>query len=197
MPVLTARVGKNAPLFADILSLYLPRGRVLDATWGRGNFWTTVDLSPYHLVTMDMEMPAQVRGDFAHLPFRDQVFDGAVLDPPYAGHGSGRTIHESITKTYNLKPGTSTAHIKAFYSQGMAECARVLRPGGILVVKCQDSIESGKQQRMEHWVSRVASDLGLTDEDTLVLVQSGRPLMRHPYQKHARKNHSYFRVFRR
>ena len=66
-----------------------------------------------------------------------------------------------------------------------------------MIVKCMDFISGGKQRRISIRILDEAIKIGLTDEDLFVLHQSGNPIMRHNYQLHARKNHSYFWVFRK
>ena len=187
-PVLTAYVGKNAGLFAQIMRLYVPEGsRVLDMTYGLGNFWDTPGIKErYRLVTMDMERPAHVRGVLEHPPFKAESFDAVVLDPPYANQGSEHT----------LKAGTASRTVYLMYLEGIKAAAALLRAGGALLVKCQDSIESGRQHWAVQYVLSMGLTSGLTAEDLFILVQDGTPAMRHPYQKHARKNHSYFWVFK-
>ena len=200
-PIVTARMGDNAPLFADIISLYVPEGAlVLDMTYGNGNFWKGNGLPDhYRRVSMDYEKAADVCANFESPPFRAGIFGAVVFDPPYANNGGEHTgeMAEGIQKSYNLKPGLSWKDIQRLYAIGMFEAERLLAGSGILIVKCQDLVEGSKQRRMEHHVSWLADCLHLEDEDTFVLVNPHPPVMRHPYQHHARKNHSYFRVWRK
>ena len=70
----------------------------------------------------------------------------------------------------------------------------MLKPKGILALKTQDEIESGKQV-WRHFDLRFLWGFKLID--LFVVTMIGKPLMRHKHQKHARKNHSYFMVYRR
>ena len=198
-PVLTARVGMNAPLLADILRLYVPDGaRVLDVTYGKGHFWAHPGLRERYRVTgCDLELAADLRADLRALPVRCGAVDVVVLDPPYANNGGARDAsHRGVATTYNLQPGSSHDWIWQLYAAGMREAARVLASRGVLVVKCQDQVESGRQRWMHLRVMEYAARLGFEAEDLFVLVQRNRPVMRHAHQVHARKNHSYFLVFR-
>lgn len=196
--VLTAKVGNNAALFADILRIYVPpRSKVLDMTWGRGNFWKDIDVETYRLVTNDIVTEADMHEDFRSMSLPDRSFDCVVLDPPYALHGKGAPIKASISSPYQLNAAltpTSAREVRQVYRAGISEARRLLKPNGILIIKCQDQIESGKQQYIHAYLLKLA---GFVSEDLFVLVQTQTPAMRHTYQKHARKNHSYFIVQRR
>lgn len=193
--ILTAKMGTNADQFPDILSIYAPEGsKILDMTYGRGVFWRKVDRSKYRLITNDLVTSADIKADFRQTPFLNASFDVIVLDPPYAAHG--KALKSSIDSCY--KTGTievkSSIGVTDLYMAGIKEAQRLLKPKGILILKVQDEIESGKQVfnhvkylSLEGWIT----------EDLFVMVFSGIPCARWPYQRHARKNHSYFIILRR
>lgn len=195
-PILTAQVGANAQIFADVLRLYVPEGsRILDMTYGQGMFWREADRAWYGLSTNDLVTNADYHDDFAKLLWDDQEFDAVVFDPPYAGHGLGP--NSPLRKQYGLDtlgPGWSTRKTREMYRAGLAEAHRVLRVGGVAIVKCQDGVESGRQQWVH--VDVLGAD-GFEAVDLFVVVQQGKPIMRHKHQVHARKNHSYFIVLRK
>lgn len=193
--ILTAKQGMNADLFPDILQLYVPQGSsVLDMTWGKGRFWQKVPPGAYRVVGLDIDTPRDVCGDFRILPFREESFDCAVLDPPYATHGT--PMKRSIATSFNLDVGPrSYRELHILYGLGIAEAWRVLRRNGVLIIKAQDQIESNRQVWTHAWMLDLGP--GWVAEDLFVLVQKGIPAARWPYQKHARKNHSYFIVQRK
>jgi hypothetical protein len=120
-----------------------------------------------------------------------------VFDPPYM-HTSG-TVKESIAKCYNTNSSAvfkNQKDVDAFFVAGAAEAKRILKPKGILIVKCQDTIESA-QPKWTH-VKIMQMD-GFKCEDLFILVQTTTPAMsgRWTKQYHARKNHSYFIVLRK
>jgi DNA adenine methylase len=71
----------------------------------------------------------------------------------------------------------------------------VLRPDGILIVKCQDEVCSHRQRFTHLEVTNAYQAMGFYAKDLFVLVRRDRPLTRLKKQQHARKNHSYFMVF--
>lgn len=197
--ILTAKTGTNADLFPDAVSLYVaPGSRVLDMTWGKGVFWKNVDQSCYDLVRNDLD-PARgdVHEDFRFMSFPDSVFDAIVFDPPYSSRSSNkRSFIGSLYNNGHHKLNTVEDMIK-FYLDGMTEAYRLLKKNGILFVKCMDEVAGGRQRRNHITIWRDALSLGFIDEDLFVLQSKGKPVMRHPYQNHARKNNSFLWTFRK
>jgi len=194
--VLTARVGTNADLLADAFRIFVPSGvTVADVTYGRGNFWRELDQTQYRVLKSDISprTPDTIRADFRCLPYPDNSVDVLLLDPPYA-HG-GKTMKQSITQPYGYSTGNHADVIQQ-YAQGIREAARVLRKRSLVMVKCQDEIESGKQCWSHIEIKDLLEAEGFEVVDLLSLVQKSQPAMRVDYQKHARKNHSYLWVAR-
>jgi hypothetical protein len=76
----------NGPLIAAVAVLWIRDGdRVLDVTYGRGNFWTK--FRPEHLTTHDLTLDGV---DFRHLPEDDNSVDVVVFDPPYIARVAAR-----------------------------------------------------------------------------------------------------------
>lgn len=188
-PILTAMAGTNADLIKTVSDMYLKEKMVVaDVTYGKGVFWKNVDTSKFTLLATDL----QTGTDFGNLPYEDASIDVLVLDPPYM-HG-GETVKASINNCYKNK-NTSHESVIRLYTKGILEAARVLRKKGLLLLKTQDEIESGKQRLSSHELCSISEMLGFSVKDLFVLVQSSTPAMRESYQKTARKNHSYLFVF--
>lgn len=190
MVVLTGCLGTNAELISNVADMYLKEGqRVLDVTYGRGVFWKNVNTSLYEFVPSDLQDGV----DFTNLPYDDRSADVLVLDPPYM-HG-GATVKSSINDCYKNQ-NTSHESVIRLYAGGILEAARVLKKNGLIWVKCQDEIESGKQRPSYREICMLLEAFGFEIVDTFVLVQNTIPAMREKYQKTARKNHSYLVVGR-
>lgn len=191
--VMTAKVGTNADLFSDILRLYIPDGSIVaDVTFGKGVFWRNVDTSKYVVKSSDLMDGI----DFRSLPYGDGSMDAFVLDPPYMH--DGKTVHKALNENYrnSHEPTTSHASVIRLYCGGILEAARVLKKKGVIIVKCQDETEGGKQRLSHVELIHILILLGFEIVDQFVLVQERQPIMRHDYQKSARKNHSYALVAR-
>jgi len=197
--IFTAKVGINADLFPDVLKLYAkPGDRIADVTYGKGTFWKKVDTSLYTCLFTDLVTHGI---DMRRLPYPDKHLDMIIIDPPYAFQGGRNTALPglAITTTYRGIETALAGHkaILLLYFGGLKEAYRTLKSSGFAVVKCQDEIEGGKQKWSHIEIYLAAKHLGFIAEDLFVMVQQGKPTMRHKHQLHARKNHSYFWVFRK
>lgn len=204
--VLSAHVGQNARLFADILGLHVPRGsRIADVTYGKGAFWKEVDPTHYTLLASDLKTGVDCR----KLPYEAETIDCVVLDPPYmegffrravdqlAGCGSHAAFREHYSSSGTTTSGPRYhAAVLSLYVEAAIEARRVLRDRGILIVKCQDEVSANRQHLTHVEIVNEYTKLGFHARDLFVLVRTNRPgVSRMKRQVHARKNHSYFLVF--
>lgn len=184
-PILTAMVGNNSDLFPAIFKQYVNVNSIIaDVTYGKGVFWRNIDETQYKVLKSDLNTGV----NFCNLPYDDDSIDVLILDPPYM-HG-GITVKNSINKCYH-NANTSHESVVRLYTGGILESARVLKKKGIIIVKTQDEIESGRQRLTHVEIINILELLGFAIVDIFVLVQSTIPAMRESYQKSARKNHSY------
>jgi hypothetical protein len=111
-------------------------------------------------------------------------------------HG-GKTVHKNIDACYqNASVTYGHGSIIRLYAGGILEAARVLRKRGVLILKCQDETEGNKQRLSHVELIQLVELFGFEIVDLFVLVSQSMPMMRHKYQKSARKNHSYALVAR-
>jgi hypothetical protein len=206
--VTSVQIGENAPLFRDILRLFVPEGSTIaDVTWGKGAFWRDVPEGLYKVLGTDVQTGVDCRD----LPYENGSLDTLVLDPPYmeglfrqsekemAGDGS----HGAFRDRYSS--GKATEHVEGapkyhdavldLYLKAGEEAWRCLRNYGVFIVKCQDEV-SANRQRLTHveliyaWAERFYC------KDLFVVVRTNSPgIVRMIKQEHARKAHSYFLIF--
>jgi hypothetical protein len=197
--VLSAFVGTNDEVFPSILSLYVsPGSSVADVTYGKGVFWRQVPKDAYRLFPSDLSSGV----DSKHLPYESGSLDCVVFDPPYM-HTPGGTAHKNHQNFENYYRNNQASSGKKYheavldlYFLAAKEAFRVLKDGGVYIVKCQDEV-CANQQRLTHVeIINQLGTYGFVIEDLFVVVRTGRPgVSRILTQAHARKNHSYFLVF--
>ena len=198
-PIVTPHAWRtNAELIAAVHELgYIDDDdTVLDPTYGNGRWWTT--WRPQFLVRTDAnpaKSPGWVGGaDFTYLPFADAQFGTVAFDPPYKLNG---TATPSVDEPYGVESYASHTDRHDLIRRGMVECARVLRPGGVLLVKCQDQVCGGRVRWQTLEFSNHGQDvIGLQLVDRLDMI-GGRPQPSGRRQVHARRNSSTMLVFRK
>ena len=209
--VFSAYVRNNEEIFPLILSLYVPIGsEIADVTYGKGVFWKKVNPSDYNLHFTDIKTGVDCR----NLPYENCSMDCVVIDTPYmegfyrrnsdhlAGNGTFSSFREAYSdgSIYEQKKDTPKYHdavLDMYYSAG-CEAVRVLKSKGIMIVKCQDEVSANKQHLTHVEIINEYTKHGLTIEDLFVMIRNNRPsISTLKKQVHARKNHSYFLVFRK
>ena len=188
----------NAELILDVRELgYLSDDQaILDPTWGLGRFWTL--WYPRGLVATDLDPEKSPTGepvDFTDLPWPEETFDAVVLDPPYKLNGTGGS-HPSDAGYGVATSGVAWQARHALIRLGMSESVRVLKPSGVLLLKCQDQVCSGAVRWQTDEFTAHAETLGLRKIDRFDLA-TYRPQPAGRRQVHARRNTSTLLVFRK
>ena len=139
------------------------------------------------------------------LPYQDEFADMIVNDPPYRYTPAKNIKHEDIPGhgkvdgLYNLQESglTRTQNILELYFSAMLEAKRVLKNGGFLVVKCQDTVQDGKNIWVHALLINKAESLGFACRDLVIVATTSPTKSRWKKQRHFRKAHSYFLIFRK
>lgn len=182
----------NAHMIADVAKLGYLNGKVLDPTYGEGNFWTIY--RPAILIGTDLvpsKSPVGFSVDFRHQPWSDQEFDSVVFDPPYKLNG---TPDPDVDERYGVHIPTRWQDRMTLMLEGVHECCRV--SDKYVLVKCQDQVSSGKIRWQTDEVTRVADACGFEKIDRLdFLSHRSQPSGRR--QVHAHRCSSQLLVFSR
>jgi hypothetical protein len=186
----------QSEILESIVRLYCPNGFGLDPTYSKGVFYKNGVPEPKYKSDLAPQQDDVMPCDCRELPFPDGFVENIVFDPPFIG-ASQKDGKPGIIKTrFSYFP--TIPKLWAFYSESLTEFHRVLQPDGILVFKCQDSVESAKQYITHVEVMNTAYQLGFYTEDLFVLTANNRLISPNQWkQQHARKYHSYFWVFRK
>lgn len=225
-PVVASYVGNNTDVMAHILRIYFRKpSRIADVTYGKGSFWrrqvaervvqvvqihesrTVAVVTGRHVVyASDLATGTDAR----NLPYNDGQLDAVINDFPYAGTGgTGQNKKKDGTPTKAAGFGTisgygnqvlgsrSTDVIMTLYYEGLVEATRVIRTGGLIVVKIMDQVCAGKLRLLHNDMINRLETKGWLMEQIFYVTSERAPLMRHQYQYHARQNVSHFLVARK
>lgn len=185
----------QSEILNNIIRLYCPNGFDLDPTYSTGVFYKDVP-RPRLRYDIAPQKAGVTQADCRKLPFADNSLGSIVFDPPFIGAtiGNGKPgIIKSRFGYYRNVP-----ELWAFYRESLDEFYRISKNEGILVFKCQDTIENSKQYLSHVEIITYACSIGFYPIDLFVLL--ARNVLVSPSQtnqQHARKSHSYFLVFKK
>jgi hypothetical protein len=176
-----------------------PGPAIMDVTFGKGLWWQWVPGRDHTFTSHDMKIDGV---DFTNLPEADESMDVICFDPDYVAPGGRDTSTiPDFNERYGLNdPYESPRSLQDHINDGITECARVLRPQGIMMVKCATYISSGKPWLGEyHTIHHGITEAGLVVEDIFVHISGTGPQPERPgsRQQHARSNSSRLIIFRK
>ena len=175
----------------------------LDLTYSKGVFYKSgLVEEPKFKIDLNYIGENIINCDFTNTPFEDETVESIMFDPPFLITGKtykenkegSSIIAKRFTCYYNWE------ELKQSYIGALKESFRLLKKDGILIVKCQNTVSSGKQHFSHFLVLKTAIELGLYPIDEFVLQAKSKITSfggRWKTQKHAMKMHSYVLVFKK
>lgn len=190
--------GDSSYVFKRIMDLFCEDGgKVLDMTFGRGVFWKKIEAGRFSVLANDMDPNlGNWHDDLRRVRWGDEKFDVVVFDPPWGNISTVRR-EDGLARVYRLEPMGSPEKLMEFCIEGIREGCRVLKVGGIMIVKCQDQVSSGKKYFYSVEIYREALRVGFVGVDRVIQKQKRNPKASHGVQKHFRMNYSEYWIFRK
>ena len=192
----------QADIIRKILRLHVPGGKIdCDPTYSIGAFYNGTGIEP-PLLRFDINPQAEgvAQADARHLPINDSSINCMMIDPPFlatTGKSLAGGTGNRINRRFGVFPDEKSLH--GFYRDELKEAYRVLKPGGVLIFKCQDKTSSGKQYFFHCFVWQAAIEAGFYPLDLFILLAKSRLVAdwQRANQKHARKYACFFWVFQK
>jgi len=182
-------------IISDILTLYCPTGIDCDPTYSKGNFYGS-DNQPKYKFDLYPQVPGVVQANANSLPLPDSSVRSVMFDPPFLPRTRKGFDPDKMKVRFGSYKSDDTLY--QFYREALEEFFRILVPKGILIFKCQDFIDHSTQHFSHVMIANWAESTGFCLLDLFILASKHR-IIRWPAsrQKHARKYHSYFWVFKK
>jgi len=172
----------------------------IDLTYGNGEFWKSL---PHPLMKIDID-PQQddvIRASSTSVPLPDEFVNSVMFDPPFMTYvRAGREGNGQMVMARRFGGYWKYSELAEHYQHTAKEAHRLLRKGGIFVVKCQDIVHNHKLHSthmfMNQWCEgmfRLRDLFVLTAKNRMPIPQQKDTALK--IQRHARIHHSYFMVF--
>jgi tRNA G10 N-methylase Trm11 len=166
----------------------------LDPMYFKGNFYKEINKPKYisDLNPLNNEIDKQ---DATKLPYINNSLDSIILDPPFMFGIHGKTKEYYSSGTHGILKDFN--ELELLYKNILKEAHRILKKDGILIFKCQDFTDS-KTTLVHCNVYNWANEIGFYAKDLAILsLKKGKVYNSNLKQRHLRKIHSYFFVFKK
>lgn len=178
-------------ILRDIISLYVSSCQIdCDLTFSKGGFYHKMqrpkecyDIQPLYDFVQPLDM----------VKSKQNCYQSVVIDLPfYVDKGARYSMSERYGKF------DSVEELQDTYTAMLQLAKQLLVSNGVLIMKVQDTSYNHKPIWIHTLVEQTAKELDLQMEDVLIHTEKSVPTMAHyTIQRHARKQHSYFYVFRK
>jgi hypothetical protein len=187
----------------NIIDLHIESGVIdCDPTYSTGNFYKNGKITqPKYKYDIKPQSDDIIECDCTKLPLDDNSLNSIIFDPPFV-ISKGPSLNKEIKKgsliiTNRFSSCESIPILWDFYTKSIKEFYRVLNKNGILIFKCQDTVNGGKNYFSHIHVMNESIKNGFYPKDLFVLLAKSRIIGKMKKQQHARKFHSYFLVLQK
>nr|DAJ47221.1 MAG TPA: adenine-specific methyltransferase [Caudoviricetes sp.] len=189
----------------NILFLHSPNKRIdVDVTYSKGVFYKSGKVAqPTHKFDLTPQTEDTIQADSRCLPLDDDSVETIMFDPPFiiAGESYKNNTDSNSSKiAKRFSAYKNFEELKEHYYNSLKEFYRVLKKGGIVIFKCQNTVSGGKQLFSHYFILKSALEIGFYPKDEFVLLSKSKMTSfggRWKRQQHAMKHHSYFLVLKK
>ena len=165
----------------------------LDPMYFKGNSYKNGINAPRYKFDLNPQVDGVEQADAQNLPLPDKSIERMILDPPFMFGSHGKQAEFYSSRTHNIFKNFDELY--ECYEGIIKEARRVLKKNGILIFKCQDYTDSTTTMTHVH-AYYLATLAGFYAKDLAILVKPNKVYNGNTTQRHLRKIHTYFWVFR-
>ena len=182
-------------IISGILRLHIKTDRFdLDPCYSKGVFYKELE-QPKMKYDITPQLPDVKQSDCRRLPIEDNSINSIMFDPPFMFEKRHRENMNIMKQRFSMFHG-GFEELEEMYKGALKEFYRILNKDGTLVFKCQDFTDS--KTTMTHClVYNWATEIGFYAKDLFIAVAKARIWNSNLVQRHSRKFHSYFWVFKK
>lgn len=172
-----------------------------DPCFGRGQFYSPSDIPyPRYIYDLDSSVSRDIRElqqmplhvDCRNTPLMDESVRSLIFDPPFLQTtGKGSIIKDRFDSYPTMDD------LWAMYRDAIDEFYRILVTDGVLIVKMQNTVMSGKQWWSVDYINEICARRFAKVDEFVLLAKHRMPQHNLKNQRHARKFHCFFNVYRR
>ena len=167
----------------------------LDPCYSTGKFYKDLEKPLYKMDKFSCNKNIIQNDILNGIPLPNNSINSIVFDPPFMFGKHGKTDENIMTKRFTMFD--SWKDLEKMYKKSLSEFYRIIKKGGIVAFKCQDYTDS-KTTLTHCFIHNWAIEIGFNVEDLFIMVFSGGRIWNSKLkQRHARKYHSYWFVFKK
>jgi hypothetical protein len=193
-------------IIKDIAALHTKGKFDVDITYSKGEIWKKVGMDPKHKFDKYPQTKDTIQADAStRIPMQNNSVESVFFDPPFlvrAGKVGGK---DTGMMTGRFTGFESVDALWEMISGSIHEAARILKPGGVLVIKLQDVSHGGSKYNTKGFYMSTAEaynyavQAGLRPLDRFIY-ENKNPMPLPPSVKQqniAKKVHNDFLVFKK
>lgn len=165
-----------------------------DPMYSKGNFYKRGVKQPEYKYDLNPQVEGCAKCDAKELPLADNSLQSVILDPPFLFGIHGKTQQYKMSERFTIF--SDFTELEECYKGILQEAYRCLKNFGTLIFKCQDYTD-GKTTMTHCLVYEWAKAIGFYAKDLAVLVKPNKIFNGGVIQRHLRKVHTYFWVFKK
>lgn len=182
-------------ILSNILQLYVKTPTFdCDLTYSIGNFYLQLPKPQLRFDKYPQVEEVKPLDEVSEI--EDNSLHSIVIDLPFIVKSEKDASRSMIAQRFN-----SFLTLEELYNTNVEMLVlayRLLKKGGYLIMKTMDFAFTSKQVWVSNFIQNKATEIGFTLEDTFILIANKRLLQtKGTIQRHARKFHSFFFVFKK